>query len=156
MYVVLQRLQAGRDCIHAVLTEAREDVSGLMPNAKDTFALDALQAVLKPLNEAADTLSGDPYPSVSLVLPLLFKLTQVNLAESGDDPALLTDLKSLARSALRNAYDREDTQQLLRMAMFLDPRLKRLPFYSKDEKMGVQQLIRKELAKVRLFPDHPD
>ena len=82
------------------------------------------------------------------MLPLLFKLTQVNLAESSDDTALLTDLKSLARSALRNAYDRDDIQQLLRMAMFLDPRLKRLPFFSKEEKVGVQQVIRKELAKV--------
>lgn len=104
--------------------------------------------MLKPLNEAADTLSGDPYPSVSLVLPLLFKLTQVNLAESSDDTTLLADLKSLARSALRNAYDRDDTQQLLRMAMYLDPRLKRLPFFTKEEKMTVQQLIRKELTKV--------
>ena len=103
---------------------------------------------MKPLNEAADTLSGDPYPSVSLVLPLLFKLTQVNLAESSDDTALLADLKNLARSALRSAYERDDTQQLLRMAMFLDPRLKRLPFFSKDEKLAVQQIIRKELTKV--------
>jgi len=82
------------------------------------------------------------------VLPLLFKLTQVNLAESDDDTHLLRDLKSLARSALRNAYEREDTQQLLRMAMYLDPRLKRLPFFSKEEKTTVQQLIRKELTKV--------
>ena len=104
--------------------------------------------MLKPLNEAADTLSGDPYPSVSLVLPLLFKLTQVNLAESSEDSTLLADLKNLARTALRNAYDREDTQQLLRMAMFLDPRLKRLPFFSKEEKVSVQHLIRKELTKV--------
>jgi len=105
---------------------------------------------LKPLNEAADTLSGDPYPSVSLVLPLLFKLTQVNLAESSDDTALLADLKNLARSALRSAYERDDTQQLLRMAMFLDPRLKRLPFFSKEEKVAVQHIIRKELTKVSL------
>lgn len=103
---------------------------------------------MKPLNEAADTLSGDPYPSVSLVLPLLFKLTQVNLAEAAEDSSLLADLKGLARSALRNAYDREDTQQLLRMAMYLDPRLKRLPFFTKDEKLTVQQLLRKELTKV--------
>lgn len=107
-----------------------------------------LKAVLKPLNEAAETLSGDPYPSVSLVLPLLFKLTQVNLAESADDAALLADLKSLARSALRNAYDRDDTQQLLRMAMYLDPRLKRMPFFTKEEKTSIQHLIRKELTKV--------
>ena len=82
------------------------------------------------------------------MLPLLFKLTQVNLAESADDTTLLSDLKSLARSALRNAYDRDDTQQLLRMAMYLDPRLKRLPFFTKEEKITVQQLIRKELTKV--------
>ena len=63
------------------------------------------QAVFKPLNEAAETLSGDPYPSVSLILPLLWKLTQVTLSESTDDLSLLADLKSLARSALRNIYD---------------------------------------------------
>ena len=87
------------------------------------------QAVFKPLNEAAETLSGDPYPSVSLILPLLWKLTQVTLSESTDDLSLLADLKSLARSALRNIYDSDETQQLLRMAMYLDPRLKRLPFF---------------------------
>ena len=103
---------------------------------------------MKPLNEAAETLSGDPYPSVSLVLPLLFKLTQVNLAESADDLQLLADLKSLARSALRNAYERDDTQQLLRMAMYLDPRLKRMPFFTKEEKASIQQLIRKDLTKL--------
>ena len=103
---------------------------------------------MKPLNEAAETLSGDPYPSVSLVLPLLFKLTQVNLAESADDAPLLAELKGLARSALRNAYERDETQQLLRMAMYLDPRLKRMPFFTKDEKTSIQQLIRKELTKV--------
>lgn len=103
---------------------------------------------MKPLNEAAETLSGDPYPSVSLVLPLLFKLTQVNLAEAADDPPLLAELKGLARGALRNAYDRDDTQQLLRMAMYLDPRLKRMPFFTKEEKTSIQQLIRKELTKV--------
>lgn len=43
VYTVLARLQAGRDAIQAVLTENREDTSALMPNPKDTFALDALQ-----------------------------------------------------------------------------------------------------------------
>lgn len=100
------------------------------------------------MNEAADTLSGDPYPSVSLVLPLLFKLTQVNLAESTEDTDLVMELKGYARAALRNAYAREETLQLLRMAMFLDPRLKRLPFFSKEEKISVQLMIRKELTKV--------
>ena len=100
------------------------------------------------MDEAAETLSGDPYPSVSLILPLLWKLTQVTLSESADDMPILADLKSLARSALRSSYDREETQQLLRMAMYLDPRLKRLPFFSKEEKVSVQQMLRKELTKI--------
>lgn len=74
--------------------------------------------------------------------------TQVNLAESADDTTLLADLKNLARKALDNAYLRDDTQQLLRMAMFLDPRLKRLPFFNKEQKAAVQKLIRNELVKV--------
>ena len=43
VYTVLQRLQAGRECIHIVLTENREDVAALLPSQKDNFALDALQ-----------------------------------------------------------------------------------------------------------------
>lgn len=43
VYTVLQRLQASRDVIQAVFNENREDTSALLPNAKDTFALDALQ-----------------------------------------------------------------------------------------------------------------
>jgi len=45
VFTVLQRLQAGRDAIQAVLTENREDTSALMPNPKDTFALDSLQVI---------------------------------------------------------------------------------------------------------------
>ena len=43
VYTVLQRLQASRDVIQAVFNENREDTSALLPNTKDTFALDALQ-----------------------------------------------------------------------------------------------------------------
>ena len=45
VYTVLQRLQAGRDCIHIVFTENREDVSALLPHPKETYALDALQVI---------------------------------------------------------------------------------------------------------------
>ncbi len=44
VFNVLQALQAGRDCIHAVLTESREDTNALLPSAKDSNALEALQA----------------------------------------------------------------------------------------------------------------
>ena len=43
VFTVLQRLQAGRECIQIVLTENREDVSALLPSQKDNYALEALQ-----------------------------------------------------------------------------------------------------------------
>lgn len=46
VYTVLQKLQVGRDVIQAVFTENREDTSALLPNQKETFALDALQVII--------------------------------------------------------------------------------------------------------------
>lgn len=83
-----------------------------------------MSKALRPLQEFTDALSGEDYVSVSYLKPVLHLFNTKILAVNDEDSDLTNTIKSKILEYLNKNYDDEDTQELLEMASFLDPRFK--------------------------------
>ena len=101
----------------------------LMPEGSEWKVIDQLVEVLTPFNLAIETMSG---PTISMIIPLLHKLLNVNLKLSADDDACTKEIKEAISTDLGNRYQSTTTQKLLKVATHLDPRCKSLPFLSDE------------------------
>ncbi len=96
----------------------------LVPQWQDTDVLESVSKALKPLQEFTDALSGEDYVSVSYLKPVLHLFNTNILAVNDEDFDLTNTIKSKILEYINKNYDDEDTQELLDMASFLDPRFK--------------------------------
>ncbi|XP_048053132.1 E3 SUMO-protein ligase ZBED1-like isoform X1 [Megalobrama amblycephala] len=96
----------------------------LVPQWQDTDVLESVSKALRPLQEFTDALSGEDYVSVSYLKPVLHLFSTKILAVNDEDSDLTNTIKSKIVEYLNKNYDDEDTQELLDMASFLDPRFK--------------------------------
>ncbi|XDV17019.1 hypothetical protein PO909_016474 [Leuciscus waleckii] len=96
----------------------------LVPQWQDTDVLESVSKALKPLQEFTDILSGEDYVSVSYLKPVLHLFNTKILAVNDEDSDLTNTIKSKILEYINKNYDDEDTQELLDMASFLDPRFK--------------------------------
>lgn len=95
----------------------------LMPKYLDVTTMKALKNVLGPLREFTDALSGDQHPTISSVLPLLWKSESI-LTVSTSDSQLSSRIKDCIRSDLQNRYNQKEVQTMLNCCTFLDLRFK--------------------------------
>ncbi|KAL1269060.1 hypothetical protein QQF64_031349 [Cirrhinus molitorella] len=94
----------------------------LVPQWQDTDVLESVSRALKPLQEFTDALHGEDYVSVSYLKPVLHLFNTKILAADDEDSDLTKTIKSKILEYISKNYDGEDTQELLDMASFLDPR----------------------------------
>ena len=81
-------------------------------------------AVLTPLREMTDTSSGEKSVSISAVKPLLQHICDTVLLGKEGDSTLTTEKKQNIRNDLTSRYSDPDTDHLLTVSTFLDPRFK--------------------------------
>ena len=129
---MLQRLQEQQAAIAATLMESKD--THLMPEGSEWKIIDQLVEVLTPFNLATETMSGEKYPTISMIIPLLHKLLNVTLKVSAADDACTKEIKEAISTDLCRRYQSTTTQKLLKVATYLDPRCKSLPFLSDTEK----------------------
>ena len=104
-----------------------------MPEGSEWKVIDQLVEVLTPFNLATETMSGEKYPTISMVIPLLHKLLNVTLKVHVDD-ACTKEIKEAISIDLCSRYQSTTVQKLLKVATYLDPWCKSLPFLSSTEK----------------------
>ncbi|KAK2720657.1 E3 SUMO-protein ligase ZBED1-like [Artemia franciscana] len=115
---------------------------------EDFSTLHAIVYILQPLTDSTETINGADFPCISIILPFLYKVTNIAFNAQEGDSVVLAEAKLLVRSYLSTIYGREQTQLFLRTAMYLDPRLKSLPFFAAEEKLEIRELLHAELSKL--------
>ncbi|XP_074551526.1 E3 SUMO-protein ligase ZBED1-like [Halichoeres trimaculatus] len=96
----------------------------LVPSWQDLEVLEAVQKVLKPLQEFTDALSGEEYVTLSYVKPVLHLFNESLLACEEGDSELCKSIKTSILEYLNSKYSDPATTDLLEMASFVDPRFR--------------------------------
>uniref|UniRef100_A0A8B9HG88 BED-type domain-containing protein n=1 Tax=Astyanax mexicanus TaxID=7994 RepID=A0A8B9HG88_ASTMX len=126
----------------------------------DITAAEEMVKLLGPVKATTTVMCEEKQPTVSVIAPLQAKLLD-NLKAANEDPTLITEMKETMKRELEQCY--VDVQQVLRKASALDPRFKRLPYLSEEERdvtfqcliqEGFQRLEQKKLKTLdALFGD---
>ena len=101
-----------------------------------------MSEVLQIIEVATTQRSGEQYPTMALVLPLVYGLRS-QLAESDDDRKLVADFKATLREQLtqRFSLDQLKATSLPVLCTALDPRFRRMAFLSPADHEEVKQEI---------------
>ena len=116
-----------------------------MPDAEISVA-EELIVVLKAFHDATEIISGEKYPTIGIVRPLLKKI-EVTLATKEDDSTLVKQIKGVIQKDIGQRYQDEDISTLLKVAMFLEPRFKEMLFLNGTEKQQVKEIVKFELQR---------
>jgi len=120
---MIERVLEQQKALSQILVADRK-TRHLVPQWQDTDVLESMSKALKPLQEFTDALSGEDYVSVSYLKPVLHLFNTNILAVNDEDSDLTNTIKSKILEYINKKYDDEETQELLDMASFLDPRFK--------------------------------
>ena len=120
---MMQRVLEQQKAITQVLSTDRK-ARHLIPTWQDIEVIESVNKALHPLQNFTDTLSGEAYVSVSFVKPVLHLLKTSILSEDDDDTDLTKSIKTKAMDYLESKYNDLQTQDILDVATFLDPRFK--------------------------------
>ncbi|XP_043091960.1 E3 SUMO-protein ligase ZBED1-like [Puntigrus tetrazona] len=118
---MIARVLEQQNALSKVLSTDRK-VQHLLLSWQDLEVLESVNKALSPLKDFTDALSGESYVSISCVKPALHILNSSVLVKEEVDTDLTKSLKSNILSYLNNKY--EDTQDLLNLTTFLDPRFR--------------------------------
>ena len=132
---MLQKLQEQQAAIATTLMESKD--THLMPEGSEWKIINELVNVLAPFNLATETLSGEKYPTISMIVPLLHKLLNVSVKICDNDETCTKEIKKATSGDLCRRYQSIDIKKLLKVATYLDPQCKTLPFLSHSEKRFV-------------------
>lgn len=143
---MLQRLRENQQAVTSVLLEDANNQTLLLGAAEWTL-LEGLLRLLQALRSAADMFCRTACPSISMLKPVLHMLQSTALRPCDGDPAELRDARRAVAGALDEAYARPaELDMFLKVASFLDPRYKRLPFLTPSERAQVEARVLEEAA----------
>ena len=113
---MMERILKQQQPLCAALLELRKQ--DLMPSDGEVTAMETFIDVLKPLVQITEKIGGEKWVTLSVVKPVLFKLTEKHLVDERTDSCLKKALKKAILSDLKNRYT---DNQLIGIACFLDP-----------------------------------
>lgn len=127
--MMLEQIQVLQQPLHAVLLAQPREVRYLLPGSDEWTVIEELIAVLKPFHRATTAMSASSYPTMSMLSPLLYKLTEKVLKVGKEHTSSGKALKEAILTDLNHCYSSQNQQEMLHTAAFLDPRFKNLhPF----------------------------
>ena len=138
---MLIRISEQQKAICVVLASDRKCIHLL--SLLDFDVIDSVIAVLKPLHELTDLLAAEKRVSVSAVKPLVASICSKMLALKDNDTELAKDMKERIKCDLLQRYSDADTNQLLSVCSFLDPRFKKR-LTEEDMRISIE-FLKKEL-----------
>ena len=135
-----ERLVEQRWVIHRVLDECDRSELDLEPG--QWKILEAVMEILSPFKSATERLSGEKYPTLSLVYPELKKLRKA-LADNPKDSDTVRQMKEKMSKKMNDKFGTEDSA-VLKEAMIatgMDPRYKSLKSLHPDVREKVKVVI---------------
>ncbi|KAG7257378.1 hypothetical protein CRUP_006073 [Coryphaenoides rupestris] len=147
---MLQRLREQRPAIAAALAESPGGLQrSLSFEAADWARVEAWIEVLQPFKVVTELMAACRYPTISMVRPVLHMLLSTTLKAKDTDPKEIGTAKEVVSKALSAAYAQtHEVAAFLNVATFLDPRYKRLPFLSAQERSQVESHVVEEAKAV--------
>ena len=137
-----------REAISATLHDVKLR-KGSMKNVSedDLNELEILCTVLKPLKNVTTMMREEKSPTVSLIMPMISKLTR-------DTQSIVVENETVKRcqkavqTDLTKRYSNDKTREFLHCATFLDPRFKSLSCCSPDEKQCIQDQVITKVTEI--------
>ena len=158
-YLMLERLVRLRIPLYAVLYDRaiikEKDAKILELSDNDWSVAEHLTMILKPLQIATQTMSGEYYPTLGNVYPIIIMLVTNHLKdpESDTDHNYVPESVKKCRTAIRQSLERrfkvgqEDILGLTATA--LNSMHKKLTMFSIDQKEQVKSFLKAEVSKLR-------
>ena len=132
---MLDRILKQQQPLCATLIEIHK--SELMPTDSEISVMEAFLTVMKPIVEMTEVICGEKWVTLSIVKPLMYKLTAKHLVAKDSKAVFIKTLKNAVLKDLQTRYTNLSVVDILDKACFLDPRFKSLSFYSKAEREGL-------------------
>lgn len=142
---MLKRLKEQSVAVTAALSESSSshnfDSDGL-----DWALLEGLTGILQPFKVVADMITSCRYPVISMVQPVLHMLINTTLKVKEEDMNEISMTKGVISKVLLSTYSENsqtsnEISTFLNIATFLDPRYKKLPFLTTQERVSVEEHI---------------
>ncbi|XP_029376000.1 zinc finger BED domain-containing protein 1-like [Echeneis naucrates] len=149
---MLQRLKDQQAAVTATLVESSSS-HHFSFDGSDWTLLEGLIEVLQPFKVVTNMITSCRYPTISMVRPILHMLLSTNLKfKEGDikEISMTKEVVSKVLSAtyLQNLPPSQEISTFLNIATFLDPRYKKLPFLSAQERSKVESNVIEEAKAI--------
>ena len=122
---MVTRLCEQQAAIAAVL-HCKRNLHHLELSPQEWHNMEDIVKLLEPFKNATEVLSGQKYPTLSCLAPILKDLRD-KLIVNADDSNVLKTAKSAMLKDFDDRYQSADVQLLMNKAAFLDPRFKKFP-----------------------------
>ena len=139
---MVQRICEQQVPISSVLSH-RRDLIYLELSPHEWRVLEDMIEVLKPFKVATEHLSGEKYPTISALGPLLHEIKHKVEADPNDSTAIRHFKKAL-RDDMKSRYIHPEVKMLLNKASYLDPRFKTLTHLSSLQQEEIFDVILSE------------
>ena len=110
--------------------------------------LQQLVKLLEPFDTATEKVSSPKQPTVGLIKPMLYQMTQLTLAARDDAIKLIADCKAAILADLGKWYQEEEQKRLLSVASALDSCFKHLSWLDDSEKDEVYSEVETEAIAI--------
>ncbi|KAK5875110.1 hypothetical protein CesoFtcFv8_027633 [Champsocephalus esox] len=149
---MLQRLKEQQLALTATLIEGSSSHHFSFDGPDWTF-LKGLIEVLQPFKVVANMFTSCRYPTISMVRPVLHMLLNTTLKVNEGDLKEIGMAKEVIAKVLSSTYSQntqlsQEISTFLNIATFLDPRYKKLPFLSTQERSKVESNIIEEAKAI--------
>ncbi|XP_022094348.1 zinc finger BED domain-containing protein 1-like isoform X1 [Acanthaster planci] len=131
-----------RELLKTVLVAAEK--TELVLSEADIKIVEEIEKVLAPLQTLAETILGRSYATASGLLPSVYYLKAVLKSKDDDLPEII-EMKQAMAKELASVYEDPSLSIILPRATFLDARYKKLPFFSEEQRVAIQEEIAKEI-----------
>ena len=148
---MVSRIIEQQQAICAVLASDRKHWHK-MPSDAEFATLEALCAVLEPLSNFTDALSGEKHVTVSAVHPLLDHILTSLVSSSSDDCTVIKEMKKIIREDLSSRYSAHSIL-LLDKCSYLDPRFRSK--YVKGKEEVIAQIKEEAVAVINAMIPSP-
>ena len=138
----------------AAVLHGKRDLHHLELSPQEWHILEDLIKLLEPFRNATKVLSGQKYPTLSCLGPILADLKE-KLADDPQDSTTTKSAKQAMRIDFSGRYKDSDVLELMNKAAFLDPRFKILAHLSASTVEDITMLIQREIVNL-LQQDSPE
>lgn len=146
---MLQRLKEQQNAVAAMLREGSSS-QHFNCDGPDWLLLEGLIEVLQPFRVVANMIMSCRYPTISMVRPVLHMLLNTTLKVKEGDSKEIGMTKEVISKVLSAAYSQSSREisAFLDIATFLDPRYKKLPFMSIQDRSKVEGNVIEEAKAI--------